>query len=134
PNHVHILFQPIDDSDEQLAYGVEKSGTSRLLVPTAVGEIADNCGPLAGIMHSLKSYTANQANKLLGRARQFWQHESYDHWVRDDEELERIVEYIAGTPVTAGLVDEVQEWGCCSARDRFLRDGLQSGWLGDCNL
>ena len=33
----------------------------------------------------------------------FWQHESYDHVVRDPHELERIVEYVMMNPVRAGL-------------------------------
>src|SRR5262249_53677170 len=93
PNHVHVLFQPIHRSDKQPARR-EQSGTSRLLVPTSpssdeFGETADQGGPLASIMHSLKSYTSKRVNELLDRSGQFWQHESYDHWVRDDEELER---------------------------------------------
>ena len=128
PNHVHVLFQPIDGRDKQPACP-DPTGTSKLLVPTDVGETADDNGPLASIMHSLKSYTANKINALLERSGQFWQHESYDHWVRDDEELERIVEYIAGNPVKAGLASNPEEWTCCSARDRFLRDRVRTAWV-----
>ena len=46
---------------------------------------------------SLKGFTAHQANKLLQRTGEpFWQHESYDHRVRDGKELESIRAYIAG--------------------------------------
>ena len=42
------------------------------------------------LLQSLKGYTARQANLLLGRTgKKFWQAESYDHWVRDDREMER---------------------------------------------
>jgi putative DNA methylase len=140
PNHVHVLFQPINRSDKQPACRSQSvsdneppmaGGTSKLLVPTDVGETSDRRGPLASIMHSLKNYTAKKVNALLGRTGQFWQHKSYDHWARDDDELERIVEYIAWNPVKAGLTREPQEWACCSARDRFLRDGMRSAWLGE---
>ena len=63
----------------------------------------DSKSPLTSIMHSLKSYTANKANRIIGRRGRFWQHESYDHWVRDLEELERIINYICRNPVEAGL-------------------------------
>ena len=53
-------------------------------------------------MHSLKSFTANKANEALGARAPFWQRESYDHWVRDLDELERIVNYIKANPVRAG--------------------------------
>jgi putative transposase len=80
-------------------------------------------------MHSLKSYTAHQANRILRRSGRFWLGESYDHWVRDDDELERIVNYIAANPVRARLVEEPHRWFFCSAHDRFLQDGEMCGWL-----
>ena len=36
------------------------------------------------VLQSLKGFTARAANKILDRTGQpFWQHESYDHWIRD---------------------------------------------------
>jgi putative transposase len=109
PNHVHFLLQPP--------------------VTTAVGELCDQHSPLARIMHSLKSYTAHKANKFLKRTGAFWQAESYDHWVRDEDELERIVDYIRSNPVKAGLKERPEVWFWCSCHDRFLQDGDASGWL-----
>lgn len=43
--------------------------------------------PLGVIMHSLKSYTANESNKLLKRSGAFWEAESYDHVIRDEREI-----------------------------------------------
>ncbi len=83
PNHVHVLFQPLI-AEQEFAEDSESD----------TGEDADRHGPLASIMHSLKGYTAHQANQILRRKGAFWQHESYDHWVRDEDELERIVDYI----------------------------------------
>ncbi len=57
---------------------------------------------------------------MLGRSGRFWQDESYDHWVRDDEELERIVDYIAANPVKADLVAEPHQRFFCSAQDGWL--------------
>ena len=124
PNHVHVLFQPIErtgcwsDVAEAASFGTSRQDGdsdsapdagdfgSSATVESAVSEagsfgheffsdeVSDSRSPLTIIMHSLKSYTANRANELLGRSGQFWQHESYDHWVRDVEELERIVEYL----------------------------------------
>src|SRR5262249_48981545 len=97
PNHVHVLFQPLENPSCPGAPTAEDEVVS--------DECADALSPLAKIMHSLKSYTAHKANAILGRSGQFWQHESYDHWVRDDDELERIVNYMAWNPVKAGLVE-----------------------------
>jgi type I restriction enzyme R subunit/putative DNA methylase len=71
---------------------------------------------LPRITKSLKSFSARQANAILGRTGQaFWQGESYDHWVRGPEELERIVRYIEENPVMAGLVESVEDWQWSSA-------------------
>jgi putative DNA methylase len=124
-NHVHVLFLPREEPS-QAANQVFQAARP----PDApVGEQPDGGGPLSTIMHSLKSYTAHEANKILRRTGPFWQSESYDHWVRDDEELERIVDYIAFNPVKAGLVRNPQDWFFSSSHDRFLTDGDPSGWL-----
>ncbi len=81
PNHVHLLV------------GVQRSDTS-----------------LYKILQSLKAFTARKCNTLLHREGAFWQHESYDHIVRDDAELTRIVEYLMNNPVKAGLCKEWQDW------------------------
>ena len=118
PNHVHILFRPFGERDVE--------ADRELLEP---GERADTGTPLSAIMHSLKSYTAHEANKLLGREGSFWQHESYDHWVRDEDDLERIVAYINANPVKAGLAERSWQFIWSSAHDRYLKDGSESGWL-----
>ena len=41
--------------------------------------------PRARIMKSVKGYSANECNRLLGLRGEFWQDESYDHVVRDND-------------------------------------------------
>ena len=65
---------------------------------------------LTEILHSLKRHTAREANKILHRHGAFWQDESYDHFLRDDDELESIVKYVLYNPVKAGLVKEHTNW------------------------
>ena len=75
--------------------------------------------PASKFLHSLKGSTAREANKILGRTGQpFWQKESYDHWVRDSAELERIRHYIEQNPVKAGLVSRPQDYPWSSASGR----------------
>src|SRR5262249_27147130 len=62
------------------------------------------------LLQSLKGATARQANLILGRTGEtFWQAESYDHWVRDEAEWLRIVDYIENNPVKAGLVRQASD-------------------------
>jgi len=73
--------------------------------------------PLADIVQSWKSYTAHEANKLLGRKGAFWMPDYFDRYIRDEEHFKATVEYIlqnpvkAGlNPVKAGLVDAAEKW------------------------
>ena len=61
-------------------------------------------------MHNIKRNSANHANKVLSRSGTFWQHESYDHFARDEKELERIIKYVLYNPVKAGLVTDWKSW------------------------
>ncbi len=72
PNHVHVLVKPL----------------------TGHG--------LVDILHSWKSYTANQLNRRLARTGQLWQHESYDHIVRNEPPMHAIRRYIRNNPNVAG--------------------------------
>jgi len=76
--------------------------------------------PQEAILQSLKSFTGRGCNELLSRAGQFWQQESYDHWVRGDRELYWICEYVRNNPVRAGLAPTPAEWEFSSAHDREL--------------
>jgi REP element-mobilizing transposase RayT len=65
----------------------------------------------------LKGSTARQANLILGRTGEaFWQDESFDHRVRDEAEMDRIVRYVEHNPVTAGLAANPRAWPWTSAR------------------
>jgi type I restriction enzyme R subunit/putative DNA methylase len=71
---------------------------------------------LSRITKSIKTFSARQANAILGLTGQpFWQDESYDHWVRGAEELGKIVGYIEENPVVAGLAGRAEDWRWSSA-------------------
>jgi putative transposase len=80
------------------------------LVCTPLEKLAGIYFGLTEILHSLKRHTAREANKVLHRNGTFWQDESYDHVIRDDAELERIVKYVLYNPVKANLVKKQTDW------------------------
>ena len=86
PNHVHLLVSPIP-----------------ILPPPR-------------FLKSVKGFTSREANQRLNRTGQpFWQHESYDHWVRTQEEFDKIRVYIENNPVRAGLARIAEEFRWSSA-------------------
>lgn len=89
PNHVHTLIETIEGH------------------------------PLESVTHSWKSYTAQQANRIVGRRGTFWQREVFDRYMRGIVHYERTLFYIEENPVAAGLVQAQAEWPFSSARARM---------------
>lgn len=75
PNHVHLVLQPLAGHE------------------------------LPHIMHSLKSFTAHEITKKLGRTGAVWQAEYYDHLIRHEGSYSRVIEYVLDNPRKAGLKD-----------------------------
>ncbi|MDO9578742.1 MAG: hypothetical protein Q7J16_12735 [Candidatus Cloacimonadales bacterium] len=61
-------------------------------------------------MYDHKHFTAREANKILQLKGHFWQDEHYDHYIRNEKEFFRIMNYIYMNPVKANLVNEPEEW------------------------
>lgn len=101
PSHFHWLFRPKENWIKTFKFHHVKRG------------------PREMIMHSIKLYTARECNRILGRQGRFWQAESYDHCVRDEAELSRIIEYIEMNPVKANYTTSTEEWRFSSAKDRW---------------
>ncbi len=77
--------------------------------------------PLAKITKGIKGGTSRRANRLLGRTGEhFWQRESFDHWVRNNDSFVRILRYIESNPVKAGLAAQEEDWRWSSASDPLL--------------
>lgn len=92
PNHVHLLLIP-------------KEGYS-----------------LSEIVHTAKSYTANEANKTLNRTGRFWFPEPFDRFIRNYEHFENTFTYIENNPVKAGLCENAGDWRFSSAYWRKLKN------------
>ena len=92
PNHVHLLLTPRN------GYALEQ------------------------IVHSCKSYTANQANKILGRSGRFWFPEAFDRFIRNQRHFENTFAYIENNPVKAGLCEKPSDWRYSSAYHRLKNE------------
>jgi len=80
PDHVHLLLQPL-------------AGWS-----------------LAKILQGINGLTARQVNESLGRKGVFWQDESFDHLVRNEQDWLDKFAYIHDNPVKAALVSKPQDY------------------------
>jgi REP element-mobilizing transposase RayT len=73
PNHVHALLTP--------------KGENRL----------------DRILHSWKSFTAKAINQAMKRTGEVWQHEGYDHILRNPDAAWAVAHYIMQNPAKAGI-------------------------------
>ena len=73
PNHVHTLMRPMP--------GYE----------------------LEDVLQAIKSFTATEINRQIGAGGRFWMKESYDHIVRDFDQLAAFQNYIIANPKKARL-------------------------------
>ncbi len=93
PDHVHILFRPWPKADDAAGNPVFWS--------------------LSELMHSIKSFTAREINKLEDtRGTQVWENEYHDRVMRSDRDVEEKFHYICRNPWTENLVrpDENYAW------------------------
>jgi putative transposase len=87
-----------------------------VLMANHIHILVEPLAPLSKITHQIKGATAYRANRVLSRIHQrFWQDESFDHWVRNAAEGEKIRRYIENNPVVAGLVARPEDWPWSSA-------------------
>ena len=80
---------------------------------------------LSRIMHGWRSYTAKEANRILGRTGKFWMEEYYDRYIRDDNHLQKTINYILNNPANAGL----DEWSWVGERGTGSQPVLQARGL-----
>ncbi|MBI2193010.1 MAG: DUF1156 domain-containing protein [Planctomycetes bacterium] len=78
------------------------------VMPDHVHAILEPLGnyTLSNLLHSIKSFTANEINKALGRQGTFWQAESFDRIVRDIPDYLEKWDYVRANPVKTGLVKD----------------------------
>ncbi len=75
PNHVHVLFRPL-----------------------GLWKIED-------ILHSWKSYSANEINRVLHRTGRVWMEDYWDRMIRSEQHLCHVLRYISENPAKVGLAE-----------------------------
>jgi len=93
PNHVHTLFTPAKEFK------------------------------MSEILHSWKSFTAHECNKLLLRSGRVWEREPFDRYIRNEQHFRNAVQYIENNPVKARLCERPEDWEWSSARRRLDTEG-----------
>ena len=101
-NHVHTIFRPLV-SAEVIKQILRSQDYCLCGIPA-----------LAKIMHTLKGRSARECNLILKRTGAFWEHESFDHVIRDGK-FRKTIRYVLNNPVKVGIVRnwEDYQWNYC---------------------
>jgi alanyl-tRNA synthetase/REP element-mobilizing transposase RayT len=84
PDHVHVLFEPQIKEQDPDGKPIFWS--------------------LTELMHSVKSFTAHEINKVENTTGGVWEKESFDRMMRSDADLEEKFHYICRNPWDSGIV------------------------------
>jgi putative transposase len=110
PDHLHAIWRlPEGDADFPLRWNLIKGGFSRVL-------------PHIG---------SQSPSKVTKREKGIWQRRYWEHVIRDEDNLERHVDYIHFNPVKHGLVTRVCDWPHSSFHRYVARKVLPADWGGD---
>jgi putative transposase len=110
PDHLHALWQlPDRDADYASRWSLFKSAFSR----------------------GLPAAPQRSASKIAKREKGIWQRRYWEHAIRDENDLDRHIEYIHYNPVKHELVTRVLDWPHSSFH-RYVEEGLlPADWAGD---
>ena len=88
PDHVHLLIQPLP---------IQETGS-------------EGAHSLTEILHSIKSFSAHEVNKMMKRSGPVWTDESFDRLIRSEADLHKTWDYIWNNPRTIGLVGPMEDY------------------------
>ncbi len=103
PDHLHAVWRlPSGDADFPMRWSLIKAGFSR----------------------ALPRIEAIGTSRLGKRERGIWQRRYWEHQIRDEDDLQRHVDYVHFNPVKHGHVQRAVEW-----RYSTIHRYIERGWL-----
>jgi putative transposase len=113
PDHIHCVWTlPPNDADFSTRWRLIKSGFSRALPST--------------------EYRSKV--RIAAGERGIWQRHYWEHYIRDDLDYQRHIDYVHVNPLKHGYVRRVTEWPYSSFH-RYVAKGIYpENWCGDVKM
>lgn len=90
PDHVHLLLQPWPKKDDENGNVV--------------------FWPLSDLLHSIKSFSAHEINKIEKKAGAVWEKERFDRYLRSDHDLKEKFRYILRNAWDSGVAGQNEHY------------------------
>ena len=111
PDHLHFLWQmPEDDDNYSLRIAEIKKRFSKCFMDT----------------HG-QTKQSNPSQRKRGETG-LWQRRFWEHYIRNEEDLHRHIDYIHYNPVKHGLVERVRDWTSSSFFDYVQTGNYETNW------
>lgn len=108
PEHIHLILKPESIKSYPKIIRALKYNFSKKI----------NEGTMAIVPYFEDSRRAG----LLSRQNRIWQRRYYEHTIRDEDDLNKHLDYIHYNPVKHGIVPNVKDWGFSSFQ-KFVKMG-----------
>ena len=120
PDHLHAIWTlPSGDADFSKRWSIIKRRVSQA------------CQHLISIDASTERESHRQIAITKRREITFWQRRFWEHMIRDENDLQRHLDYVHINPLKHGYVKRVQDWPY-STFHRYVRDGTYcTDWASD---
>jgi putative transposase len=113
PDHIHFIWRlPEDDSDYGMRIGLIKNRFSKVY-----------------FFDESRKFQRDSSRQKR-RETTVWQRRFWEHLIRDEDDLNRHIEYIHYNPVKHGLVERVCDWPDSSFIDFVKKGILEEDWGG----
>ncbi len=113
PDHMHCIWTlPVGDADFSTRWRLIKSGFSKALPNT-----------------ERRSKVRIEAGE-----RGIWQRHFWEHYIRDDVDFQRHVDYVHVNPLKHGFVERVIDWPYSSFHRYLAQEIYPADWCGDATL
>ena len=114
PDHIHLLWEmPTNDADYSLRIGEIKKRFSRKYI------------------HKHGNAVVKNPTQIKRGESGIWQRRFWEHYIRDEQDLARHIDYIHYNPVKHGLVNQVKYWAGSSFLDFVNKAYYDENWGPD---
>ena len=113
PDHIHTIWQmPAEDGNYALRWRIIKSHFSR----------------------NFSANTQRSNSKIKHREKGIWQRRYWEHQIKDEQDLQRHIDYIHYNPVKHGLVAQVKDWPYSTFHRYVQRNIYPEHWGNGVNV
>ena len=126
-DHFSIFWEAVERSLDRVRFEI----IAWVVLPEHFHMILDpKDNDLSGILRRLKLSFANQFYRQQDHSQgAIWQRRFWDHIIRDQEDMNRHIDYVHYNPVKHGLTENPHQWRY-SSFGKYLEDGYYSADWG----